>query len=168
MEILTGIIILLYACYTAFVIHLFGIPISYSITYYLLGGKKGDGWIFQVVMGTVAFLALISGLDTGGEWNFLAFIPAAALLFVSADPDFDYNEETEKKPLENKVHMIASYIAVIGATLSFWLKFDMPLIAIGFSLFAVVIWFINPKVKIFLIEHVCFDIYLILLLISHL
>lgn len=166
MTLIVSFAILVYACYTGFLFGAFGIPKSYSKTYYLLGGKVSDGWIFQVVMAILAITGAISGLDSGGDWNFLAFIPAAALLFVSAAPDFKYDKSKQDKHLENKIHMRASYIAVGGATLAIWLKFGMPLTALGYALFAIIIWLLNPKTKIFWIEHVCFDIYLILLLIS--
>lgn len=166
MALLVGFAIFVYACYTAFIIQTFGIPQSYSKTYYLLGGNEIDGWIFQGVMALIAICGVIAGLDSGGEWNFLAFIPAAALLFVSVAPDFMYDKENDYRTLENKVHMRASYIAVIGATFAFWLKFGMLWTAIGFALFTVIIWLLNSDKKIFWIEHVCFDIYLILLLIS--
>lgn len=165
MAILTGLAILLYACYTAFVLKSFGIPKSYSATYYLLGGKGGDGWIFQVIMGVVAFLALISGLDTGGYWNFLAFIPAVALLFVCFAPDYRYSGD---KTIENKVHIVAAYIAAIGSAFAFWLKFNAPMPAAGYALFVIVVTTIDVPKKTFWIEHVCFDIYLALLFISQL
>lgn len=162
---ITSFAIFLYACYTAFIVRSFGVPKSYSISYYLLGGKDGEGWIFQVVMGTVAFLALVSGLDTGGYWNFLAFIPAAALFFVCLAPDYRYSGS---KTMESKIHIRAAYIAAIGSAFAFWLKFDMPLTAIGYAIFVVVATAINLKKKTFWIEHICFDIYLALLFISHL
>jgi len=165
MAILIGLVILIYLCYTAFTIKLFGIPQSYSITYYLLGGKERDGWIFQFVMGAVAFGAIVAGLDTGGKWNFLAFIPGAAMLFVVVAPNYRYNG---RPTLENRVHMVAAYVAAIGSSFAFWLKFGMPLTAIGYLLFVVLITMFKTPKKTFWIEHVNFDIYLALLLISHL
>lgn len=152
--------IVVYVAYTIAIFAKFGVPKSYSDTYYLFGKK----WYFSAVMATIAFSGAIAGLDTGGEWNFLAFIPAAALLFVSAAPDFKFKGDNPS--LENKVHMVDSYVAVAGATFAFWLKFDCAYCAIGYVVFLVIIKLWNPKGVTFWVEHVCFDIYFALLLIS--
>jgi hypothetical protein len=149
-----------YVVYTVVVALRFGIPKSYSDTYYLFDRK----WYFSAVMATIAITGMISGLDTGGYWNFLAFIPAAALMFVSAAPDFKY--KGKRKPLVNKVHMRASYIAVLGSCFAFWLKFGYLWVAVPFFAFVVIMAIWRPKSYLFWIEHICFDIYFMLLLIS--
>lgn len=150
--------IMIYVLYTVYILYRFGIPKSYSNTYYLLHQK----WMFSVTMFILAFTAMITGVDTGGPWNFLAFIPAAALTFVAFAPDYKY--KGQRKPIENKIHMRASYIAVFGAGLAYWLKFGYLWITIPFFVFVVISGLLRYKSYIFWIEHICFNIYFALLL----
>ena len=77
----------------------FGIPNMVSDTYYQLQPTTGSeiapfrkprnmGWIFSLIMVAVAFLMLISLLDTGMGIQFLAFLGCAGLCFVGFAPNY--------------------------------------------------------------------------------
>jgi len=163
---LVGIAAVIYVCYTAFIIREFGIPGSYSKTYYLLGGKEDAGGIFQLIMWLLAALVLVPSLEAEGGWSILAFIPAAALMFVATAPDFKYKGDIPS--IENRVHMFASYICAVSATFAIWLKFDMLYLAIGLTGLILILVLFNVKNKTFWMEHFCFDLYLTVLFLSYL
>ena len=77
----------------------FGIPNMVSDTYYQLQPTTGSeiapfkkprnmGWLFSLIMVTVAFLMLICLLDMGRGIQFLAFLGCAGLCFVGFAPIF--------------------------------------------------------------------------------
>ena len=77
----------------------FGIPNMVSDTYYQLQPTTGSeiapfrkprnmGWIFSLIMVAVAFIMLISLLDTGMGIQFLAFLCCAGLCFVGFSPNY--------------------------------------------------------------------------------
>ena len=77
----------------------FGIPNMVSDTYYQLQPTTGSeiapfrkhrnmGWLFSLLMVTVAFLMLICLLDTGMGIQFLAFLGCAGLCFVGFAPNY--------------------------------------------------------------------------------
>lgn len=97
----------------------FGIPDMVSDTYYQLQGCTGSeivpfreprnmGWIFSVLMVTVAFLMLICLLDTGRGIQFLAFLGCAGLCFVGCAPNY-YDRDVYS------VHKSAAIIAAVGS-----------------------------------------------------
>ena len=97
----------------------FGIPNMVSDTYYQLQGCTGSeivpfreprnmGWIFSLVMVTVAFLMLICLLDTGRGIQFLAFLGCTGLCFVGCAPNY-YDRDA------CSVHKSAAIIAAAGS-----------------------------------------------------
>lgn len=97
----------------------FGIPDMVSDTYYQLQGCTGSeiipfreprnmGWIFSVLMVTVAFLMLICLLDTGRGIQFLAFLGCAGLCFVGCAPNYCDRDVYS-------VHKPAAIIAAVGS-----------------------------------------------------
>jgi hypothetical protein len=97
----------IYVAYNAISLALFGIPESLSNTYYLYKEKSNKGWLFPLMMyAVVAFMmpAWIT-LSEGSDFQFLAFLAPASLLFVATAPAFLSGQ------LENRVHTIAAYMA---------------------------------------------------------
>lgn len=64
----------------------YGLPEMVSDTYYQLG--KRWGWLFSVVMVTVAWLMMVAMLDTGKGAQPLAFMGCAGLMFVGVAPNY--------------------------------------------------------------------------------
>ena len=96
----------------------FGIPNMVSDTYYQLQGCTGSeiapfkkprnmGWLFSLMMVAVAFLMLISLLDTGMGIQFLAFLGCAGLCFVGCAPNYC---DRDAYP----VHKTAAIVAAAG------------------------------------------------------
>lgn len=97
----------------------FGIPNMVSDTYYQLQGCTGSeivpfreprnmGWIFSLLMVTVAFLMLVCLLDTGRGIQFLAFLGCAGLCFVGCAPNYCDHDVCS-------VHKPAAIIAAVGS-----------------------------------------------------
>ena len=97
----------------------FGIPNMVSDTYYQLHPTTGSeiapfrkprnmGWIFSLIMVAVAFLMLISLLDTGMGIQFLAFLGCAGLCFVGFAPNYCDHDAYS-------VHKTAAIIAAVGS-----------------------------------------------------
>lgn len=97
----------------------FGIPNMVSDTYYQLQGCTGSeiapfreprnmGWIFSLLMVTVAFLMLVCLLDTGRGIQFLAFLGCAGLCFVGCAPNY-YDRDVYS------VHKSAAIIVAVGS-----------------------------------------------------
>lgn len=63
----------------------YGLPEMVSDTYYQLGKR---GWLFSVVMVTVAVLMMVAILDTGKGVQCLAFMGCAGLAFVGIAPNY--------------------------------------------------------------------------------
>jgi len=82
--------VLILLSYTIFLIINFGVLPSFSHSWYKLK-EIGFGWVFQVVLGSVAMLMLVTMVDLtfGQWWQFVSFFVAAPLLFVAAAPDFE-------------------------------------------------------------------------------
>ena len=99
----------IYVAYNAISMAYFGIPDSLSNTYYLYKEKCGKGWLFCLMMYTVVLLMMPAwiGLSEGSNWQFLAFLAPASIMFVGTAPRF------KDSYLENKVHSIAAIIAAI-------------------------------------------------------
>lgn len=97
----------------------FGIPNMVSDTYYQLQGCTGSeivpfceprnmGWIFSLLMVTVAFLMLVCLLDTGRGIQFLAFLGCAGLCFVGCAPNYCDHDVYS-------VHKTAAIMAAVGS-----------------------------------------------------
>ena len=96
----------------------FGIPNMVSDTYYQLQPTTGSeiapfrkhrnmGWLFSLLMVTVAFLMLICLLDTGIGIQFLAFLGCAGLCFVGFAPNYCDRDAYS-------VHKSAAIVAAAG------------------------------------------------------
>ena len=104
------VIILTYSVFSALLIG--RLPISLSETYYELR-RVGKGWYFPVTLFMMGMTMMPIWLEkTAGLWyQFLVFIACAAIVFVSASPDY------RKRGIERKVHYISAIVAVIAVIL---------------------------------------------------
>lgn len=99
----------IYVAYNTISLVYFDVPESLSNTYYLYKEKCGKGWLFCIMMYAIVLLMMPAwiGLSEGADWQFLAFLAPASIMFVGTAPRF---KDTE---LENKVHSISAIIAAI-------------------------------------------------------
>lgn len=110
----------IYVVYNAIAIAIFGIPESLSNTYYLWKEKNGKGWLFSLMMYLVVALMMPAwiSLSEGSNFQFLAFLAPASIMFVGTAPRFkDFD-------LENKVHTYSAYIAAACSLL--WVMLVTP------------------------------------------
>lgn len=111
--------LLILVVYNTAAIIQFGPLASLSNTYYYYENKKkGLGWLFRVMMWTMAGTLLPAALelsDAVSSWStnftFLIFFGIAAIAFVGAAPDF------RSSKLENAVHMSSAGIAAAACLL---------------------------------------------------
>lgn len=109
--------LLIFGFYNYTVIHLFGVPVSLSESFYLFQNEqKGLGYLFTAMMICMALLLMPAWLtvsDAIGGWEsnftFLAFFAAGAIAFVGEAPAF------RSCKLESRVHSIAAKIAAFAA-----------------------------------------------------
>lgn len=97
----------IYVAYNAFSLAIFGVPESLSNTYYLYKEKWNKGWLFCLMMYLVVALMMPAWitLSEGSNFQFLAFLAPASIMFVGTAPRFKDGD------LENKVHTISAIIA---------------------------------------------------------
>lgn len=69
----------------AILITLFGIPKSLSESFYNLGGKKGKGYLFYLMLVITVFLLIAPLVEAAQYWGFLT---AVSLAFVGAAAAF--------------------------------------------------------------------------------
>jgi hypothetical protein len=106
--------------YNAIAIAIFGVPESLSNTYYLWKEKNGKGWLFCLMMYLVVALMMPAWItiSEGSNFQFLAFLAPASLMFVGTAPRFkDFS-------LENKVHTYSAYLAAACSLL--WVGLITP------------------------------------------
>jgi hypothetical protein len=112
----------IYVVYNAIAIAIFGVPESLSNTYYLWKEKNGKGWLFCLMMYLVVALMMPAWItiSEGSNFQFLAFLAPASLMFVGTAPRFkDFS-------LENKVHTYSAYLAAacsllwVGLVTPYW------------------------------------------------
>ena len=112
----------IYIAYNAICLALFAIPESLSNTYYLWKEKNGKGWLFCLMMYLVVALMMPAWItiSEGSNFQFLAFLAPASLMFVGTAPRFkDFS-------LENKVHTYSAYLAAacsllwVGLVTPYW------------------------------------------------
>lgn len=112
----------IYVVYNAIAIAIFGVPESLSNTYYLWKEKNGKGWLFCLMMYIVVALMMPAWItiSEGSNFQFLAFLAPASLMFVGTAPRFkDFS-------LENKVHTYSAYLAAacsllwVGLVTPYW------------------------------------------------
>jgi hypothetical protein len=110
----------IYVVYNAIAIAIFGVPESLSNTYYLWKEKNGKGWMFCLMMYLVVALMMPAWItiSEGSNFQFLAFLAPASLMFVGTAPRFkDFS-------LENKVHTYSAYLAAVCSLL--WVGLVTP------------------------------------------
>ena len=92
--------LVIFTLYTVFIALKYGILPSLSDSYYALGKH---GWVFQVMLGTVSFLMMLSLLDAtyGKGFQIYAFLTTVPLIFVAAAPKF---KNPTGKSIESGVH----------------------------------------------------------------
>ncbi|MBQ7204943.1 MAG: hypothetical protein IJS04_03780 [Muribaculaceae bacterium] len=95
------------SCYLAVYVFHYGLPESISETYYHIGKR----WVFCSVLAAVAVLLLVPWIE-GGRHEWCAFLSCAAVLFVSASPQF-------RDEYVGKIHYGAA--AVMGICSLAWL-----------------------------------------------
>lgn len=116
----------LLSCYLAVYVFHHGLPESISETYYHIGKR----WVFSLVLALVAMLLLVPWIERG-DYECCAFLSCAAVLFVSASPQF-------RDEWVSKIHYGAA--AVMGLCSVLWLVLNgHHLLLLALSLLAAVI-----------------------------
>jgi hypothetical protein len=146
---------IIYVVYNAICLALFSIPESLSNTYYLWKEKNGKGWLFCLMMYLVVALMMPAwiSLSEGSNFQFLAFLAPASIMFVGTAPRFKDGD------LENKVHTIS---AIIAAACSLaWVALVTPywwvmLIWLGFIALASVLTSSYKTCHVYWLEQVAF------------
>lgn len=145
----------IYVVYNAIAIAIFGVPESLSNTYYLWKEKNGKGWLFCLMMYLVVALMMPAWItiSEGSNFQFLAFLAPASLMFVGTAPRFkDFS-------LENKVHTYSAYLAAACSLL--WVALVTPywwvmLIWLGFIALASVLTSSYKTCLVYWLEQVAF------------
>lgn len=145
----------IYVVYNAIAIAIFGVPESLSNTYYLWREKNGKGWLFCLMMYLVVALMMPAwiSLSEGSNFQFLAFLAPASIMFVGLAPKFKDGD------LENKVHI---YSAIIAAACSLlWVALVTPywwvmLIWLGFIALTSVLTSSYKTAYVYWLEQVAF------------
>lgn len=148
--------IFMFAIYNIVILLLFGVPKSLSMTYYLF--KERNNVLKVLFPGMMTFLGIFLmpcwvEMSEGSNFQFLAFLSAAALIFVAFAPAF------KESDLENMVHQISAYCCAAFAML--WIILVTPywyviLIVLGIVL---AVAFITKTIKsshIYWLEMVAF------------
>ena len=145
----------IYVAYNAISMAYFGIPESLSNTYYLYDKKCGKGWLFCIMMYTVVLLMMPAwiGMSEGSNWQFLAFLAPASIMFVGTAPRFKDSD------LENKVHTVSAIIAAACSLL--WVALVTPywwitLICLGFISLAAIFTSSYKTCIVYWLEQVAF------------
>lgn len=110
----------IYVAYNAVSLAIFGVPESLSNTYYLYKEKWNKGWLFCLMMYLVVAFMMPAWLtmSEGSNFQFLAFIAPASIMFVGTAPRFKDSD------LENKVHSISAIVAALCSLL--WVGLVTP------------------------------------------
>ena len=145
----------IFVAYNAVAIVLFGIPESLSNTYYLWKEKNGKGWLFCLMMYLVVALMMPAwiSLSEGSNFQFLAFLAPASIMFVGTAPRFKNGD------LENRVHTYSAYIAAACSLL--WVALVTPywwvmLIWLGFIALASIFTSSYKTCLVYWLEMVAF------------
>lgn len=144
-----------YVAYNVISVAIFGLPESLSNTYYLYEKKSGIGWLFCLAMYLVVMLMMPAwiGMSENNNWQFLAFLAPASIMFVGTAPRFKDGD------LENKVHTIS---AIIAAACSLaWVALVTPywwvmLIWLGFIALAAILTSSYKTAYVYWLEQVAF------------
>ena len=145
----------IYVAYNAIAIAIFGVPESLSNTYYLWKEKNGKGWLFCLMMYLVVALMMPAWitLSEGSNFQFLAFLAPASIMFVGTAPRFKDSQ------LESRVHTVS---AIIAAACSLaWVALVTPywwvmLIWLGFIALASILTSSYKTAYVYWLEQVAF------------
>lgn len=127
--------IILFVIYNVVTLILFGVPKSLSMTYYLFKERKN---IFKSLFPAMIVLLCIFlipcwlEISEGSNFQFLAFLAPAALIFVGFTPAF------KDADMYNTIHDISAYTCAVFALL--WIILVTPywyIILIVFGLIAI-------------------------------
>ena len=113
--------IFMFAIYNAIILLLFGVPKSLSMTYYLFKERNNILKVLFPSMMTLLGVFLMPcwiAMSEGSNFQFLAFLSAASLLFVAFAPAF------LESSLENMVHQVSAYCCAAFAML--WIILVTP------------------------------------------
>ena len=145
----------IYLAYNAICLALFLIPESLSNTYYLWKEKNGKGWLFPLMMYLVVALMMPAWItmSEGSDFQFLAFLAPASIMFVGTAPRFKDGD------LENKVHTVSAIIAAICSLL--WVALVTPywwvmLIWLGFIALAAILTSSYKTSYVYWLEQIAF------------
>ena len=145
----------IYVAYNVISVAIFGLPESLSNTYYLYEKKSGIGWLFCLAMYLVVMLMMPAwiGMSENNNWQFLAFLAPASIMFVGAAPRF------KDSNLENKVHTVSALIA--AACSLAWVALVTPywwiiMICFGFVALAAVFTSSYKTACVYWLETVAF------------
>lgn len=110
----------IYVAYNAVSLAIFGVPESLSNTYYLYKEKWNKGWLFCLMMYLVVALMMPAwiSLSEGSNFQFLAFLAPASIMFVGTAPRFKDSQ------LESRVHTVSAIIAAVCSLL--WVALVTP------------------------------------------
>lgn len=126
MILMTKIAFLLFIMYTMIYISYFGIPESYSNTFYVLNNKKkGLGSIFPITMVLLVALIMpnwfIISDSINSTFTFLCFLAGGGLLMVAASPFFKEQSKECGNELKNLIYRSfhgQGLVHTIGALIS--------------------------------------------------
>ena len=90
----------------AILIAKFGVPKSLSESFYNLGGRKGKGYLFYLMLAITVFLLIAPLVEAAQYWGFLT---AASLAFVGAAAAFK-DDKTQKI-----VHITSALLSALCA-----------------------------------------------------
>ena len=145
----------IYLVYNAICLALFAIPESLSNTYYLWKEKNEKGWLFPLMMYAVVILMMPAWitLSEGSNFQFLAFLAPASIMFVGTAPRFKDSQ------LESRVHTISAIIAAACSLM--WVALVTPywwvmLIWLGFIALASVLTSSYKTAYVYWLEQVAF------------
>lgn len=145
----------IYVAYNAVSLAIFGVPESLSNTYYLYKEKCNKGWLFCLMMYAVVALMMPTwiSLSEGSNFQFLAFLAPASIMFVGTAPRFKDSQ------LESRVHTVSAYIAAACSLL--WVALVTPywwvmLIWLGFIALASIFTSSYKTCLVYWLEQVAF------------
>ena len=145
----------IYVAYNAICLAIFGVPESLSNTYYLYKEKWNNGWLFCLMMYFVVALMMPAWitLSEGSNFQFLAFLAPASIMFVGTAPRFKDSQ------LESRVHTVSAIIAAACSLL--WVALVTPywwvmLIWLGFIALAAILTSSYKTAYTYWLEQVAF------------
>lgn len=181
MHILPLIASIILIIFTSQIVKYFGIPDSYSNTFYLLNEKKkGLGILFPIIITIFTFLMLPKWFmisdSINNTFTFLCFLAGGGLLMVAASPFFKEQSKECGSALKNLiyrsfhgqglVHTIGALVAMIASIT--WCILYNQWVAIIFALLLTISLMISTKNVlqkiVFWVEFFVFTLMIIILI----